>query len=264
MIGAREYKTPSARSHVTSVGTHYRSALNLLTMANSKTPKSEHLGYLSAILYLMPHESGGGPSLCPHSTEACREMCLAGAGLSGLPKQLRAKQNRTDAFLGDRGLFLADLDRDIAKLTRIAKQEGLRPAVRLNGTSDVLWERLELSLMGEHPTVRFYDYTKIPLEKRQNLPANYHLTYSIEGPESMARAAEYLRAGKSVAAVVDVEQKARLLDTGGAYVDGDAHDLRFLDPPGSIVLLKPKGHVRTSLMRADLERDLADAALVFA
>lgn len=252
----------SARSHRGSVGTAHRSALKLMTMANDKTPKGEALGYLSAILYLMPHTSGGGPTLCPHSTQACRDMCLAGAGLSGLPKQIGAKQRRTSMCLADPGAFGHALIEDIHRLVMIADSEDLAPVVRLNGTSDILWERDFAGLFGAYPEVQFMDYTKIPLEHRKP-PRNYHLTFSLEGDEDAARAVGYLASGHCVAAVVDEPQKAALLSTGYLgrfrYVDGDEHDLRFLNPAGSIVLLKPKGHVRTSLMRPDLGTELENA-----
>jgi hypothetical protein len=246
-----------------AVGFRHRSALNLMTMSNGKTPKGESLGWLSAILYLMPHTSGGGQTLCPYSTEACRSMCLSGSGLSGLPRAMGAKQRRTDLLLKNRAEFMDLLRIDVAKLARVAQQEDLKPAVRLNGTSDLLWERVPYargtnwSLMQMWPDLQFYDYTKIPLASRARLH-NYHLTFSIEGPGDMARALGYLDAGHSVAAVVDETQKARLLDMHRAwsFIDGDETDLRFLDPPGSIVLLKPKGHVRTSLLRPDLLADL--------
>lgn len=248
----RSYSTPSARSHQDSVGVRYRSAFKLLTAANSKTPKGEELGWLSAILYLAPHTSGGGKTtLCPMSTPDCRAMCLAGAGLSGLPKQLGAKLNRTFMFNNDRGRFMDLLLADIEKLKRIAAAEGMKPALRLNGSSDVTWERIvpswaELGLQR-------YDYTKIPLEHRA-VDRGYHLTFSVEGPRDTARALGYLRAGQSVAVVVPEELKHRALLHGFAsdgfpIVDGDLSDARFLDAPGSIVLLKPKGHVRTGLIR---------------
>lgn len=256
-----------------SAAARYRSSMDLLTMANHKTPKGEEHGYLTATLYLSPHTSGGGPTLCPHSTEACREMCLALAGLSGLPRQLAAKQKRTSLWLDDRQGFLQILAVDIDRLMIIAEREGMKPAVRLNGTSDIIWEREAPNLFYERPEVAYYDYTKIPLHHRTP-PPNYHLTFSIEGPASMSLAISYLRDGHSVAAVVPELIKDDILHytsframlrgspTYCELVDGDAHDLRFLDPPSSVVLLKPKGHVRTELVRPRLLQELRDAARV--
>lgn len=258
----------SKRAHSESVGFKHRSALTLMTMLNSKTPKGEAAGYLSAILYLMPHDSGGSKTLCPHSTAACREMCLAGAGMSALKRQVGAKQARTDLFNQSPSVFLQGLHADIEKLKILAQREGLRPAVRLNGSSDIVWERL---VRMHDRGVTFYDYTKIPLEQRLKPHdaaslADYHLTYSVGGPEDMLRALAYLEKGHSVAVVVPEDVKHHLvgleIDLGPAaalFIDGDEHDLRFLDPPGSIVLLKPKGYIRTDLVRPDILNELRGA-----
>lgn len=244
-----------------ALGTKHRNAFTLLTAANTKTIKGEKAGYFSAILYLAPHTLGGGATLCPHSTDDCRAMCLAGAGMSGLPLQLQAKLNRTKLFNENREAFVDSLARDIEKLKRIAKTEGLKPVLRLNGTSDVMWERIFPGW--EHLGVQRMDYTKIPLEHRKpDLDAGYHLTYSYMGPQDAERAIRYLAHGHSVAAVVPIDVKDALLsrpDHRRPLVDGDAHDLRFLDPPGSLVLLRPKGRIRTGLMRPDVLRELAAA-----
>lgn len=257
------YFTPSARSHPQSVGVRYRSAFKLLTAANHKTPKGEASGVFSVILYLAPHTSGGGKTtLCPMSTPDCRAMCLASAGLSGLPKQLGAKLRRTYMFNNERERFIELLLADIDKLKRIAADEGLRPALRLNGSSDVTWERIvpgwaDLGLQR-------YDYTKIPLEHR-HVDAGYHLTFSVEGARDTDRALTYLRAGQSIAVVVPEDLKHRAVrigrsEEGFPIIDGDESDTRFLDAPGSIVLLKPKGHVRTGLMRPEFFLELRHAA----
>lgn len=262
----RGYNTPSARSHPQSVAVRYRSALKLMTMANTKSPKGESLGFLQAMLYLQPNTLGGGKTLCPHSTPSCEAMCLAGAGLSGLPVQMRAKQRRTDFYLTDPLGFYEAVARDIRKLVDIAKAENMTPCVRLNGTSDVIHERTAPWLFRDFASVSFHDYSKIPLHLRRP-PPNYHLTYSIGGAEDMERAVGYLRAGHSVAVVVPEELQAqltgmelRLGDATCGFINGDLHDLRFLDPPSSIVLLRPKGHVLTDLVRPYIARELRDAA----
>ena len=246
-----------------ALGFKYRDALKLMTMSNGKTLKGEALGYLTAILYLMPHSSGGSVTLCPHSTPACREMCLSGSGLSGLPRAMGAKQRRTDLFLSDRTAFIGAIARDIRRLAELAAREGMRPVVRLNGTSDIMWERVAPELFTQFPHVQFMDYTKIPLTHRHTRPPNYHLTYSVEGAADMGRAVDYLRDAQSVAVVVPEAVKDVLTGTWleigdglATFVDGDENDLRFLDGPASVVLLKPKGHVRTSLMRPDVAAEL--------
>jgi len=249
----------TARAHPNSLAFRYRSACKLLTLANYKTPKGEAQDYLTGILYLAPHVSGGGATLCPHSTEACRTMCLSGSGLSGLPRQMAAKVRRTQFFNRNRGTFLRVLADDVARLREIAAKHGVTPVLRLNGVSDVLWERQEWDWDGLG--LQRYDYTKVPLHLRR-ASQDYHLTYSVGGPEDMERAVGYLAAGHSVAAVVPADIKDDLLSRANhrwPLVDGDAHDLRFLDPPGSVVLLKPKGRILTELVRPNILGELSAA-----
>ncbi len=40
-------------------------------------------------------------------------------------------------------------------------EHNLSPAVRLNDTSDLSWERLHPDLFTEFPNIQFYDYTKL-------------------------------------------------------------------------------------------------------
>ena len=77
-----------------------------------------------------------------------------------------------------------DLAAEIGKLRKRAAAKGLKAAVRLNGTSDLPYERYKVpgtdkNIMELFPDVQFYDYTK--LDNRfinKKLPANYHLTFS--------------------------------------------------------------------------------------
>jgi hypothetical protein len=136
------------------------------------------------------------------------------------------------------------LQLEIRNAIRNAKKHGLTPVFRLNGTSDIRWETIPVSVKGivydnimlAFPTVQFYDYTKIP--NRRNLPKNYHLTFSLaESNEDNAKIA--LANGLNVAAVFRKKLPATYL--GKPVVDGDASDLRFLDAKGVIVGLKAKG-----------------------
>jgi hypothetical protein len=101
------------------------------------------------------------------------------------------------------------------------------------------------------------------LREHRRPPPNYHLTYSYMGPQDAERAVRYLAGGHSVAVVVPLEVKEALLAFPDQHrwplIDGDVDDLRFLDPPGALVLLKPKGRVRTDLMRPRVLTELRAA-----
>lgn len=92
-------------------------------------------------------------------------------------------------------------------------------------------------------------YTKLP--NRKNVPANYHLTFSLaDGNDALAHVA--LANGMNVAAVFrSKETVARYMESGinisGTYVPvsrGDDTDLRFLDAPRHCIGLYAKGSAK--------------------
>ena len=95
------------------------------------------------------------------------------------------------------------------------------------------------NIMSMFPTLQFYDYTK--RANRAALPANYKLTFSL-AENNDADALTVLARGGTVAAVF----RKALPDTYWGYpvIDGDEHDLRFLDPAGVVVGLKAKGNAK--------------------
>lgn len=245
---------PRTLKHGESVAAKLRSKYRLLSPFNDKTPKGESEGYLQAILYLAPHTLGGGKSLCPHSTQACRAGCLYTAGRGQMDRVDAARKHRTAWFLGDRDAFLDELVGELVSMQSVADQHRMRLAIRLNGTSDILWERELLdgkSLFELFPRARFFDYTRTPAPHRK-VPGNWNLTFSLADDE-LSAAVEHLQAGRSVAAVVpddDIANAPEWFSLGERtiyVVHGDEHDLRFLDPPGSLVLLKPKGVLRRTV-----------------
>lgn len=225
--------------------------MELLTLNNPKTMKGQKYGYLTGVLHLAPHKLSGY-NVCPHASAGCSAACLNTAGRGGWFKPgattnpiQDARIRRTQLFFEDRERFEALLERDIDFVIRKAKRDGLIPVFRLNGTSDLPWERLTFrghaNVMVAYPDVQFMDYTKVP--KRWVLPPNYHLTFSLnEANAAVAR--EEAEHGRNVAVVF---RKPPYPATwwGLPVVDGDKNDLRFLDPTPSIVGLKAKGRAKT-------------------
>jgi hypothetical protein len=122
--------------------------------------------------------------------------------------------------------------------------------VRLNGTTDIRWELIKIgdyNIFELHPDVQYYDYTKIPNRKVSDYP-NYHLTwsYSAANAKYEDKFWEVIRNGMSVAVVFRKLNSTVLKSTWRGYkvVDGDKDDLRFLDPPQSIVALYAKGRAK--------------------
>lgn len=217
--------------------------------ADAKTVKGRKTGYETAIMYLAPHTLSG-TNLCPMATKGCAAACLFTSGHGALPSVREARLRRTRFYLSDRAGFMDQVAVEVERFVAKTERQGMIPAVRLNGTSDVRWERIAVggaaSIMDLFPTVQFYDYTKLP--NRRDLPANYHLTYSLaEGQRSWDGHLRALDNGYSVAVVLRGAGISRFPKpfpatwNGRPLVDGDLNDLRFQDPAGVYVGLRAKG-----------------------
>lgn len=230
--------------------------LDLLTTQNAKTIKGEELGWLTGILYL-GHTQNGVYSLfrtrllCPFSTEDCRDACLVHAGRGMMSSVIDAREDKADLVLhGPRTDLYHKLDRDIKELHKLASKRGLRACVRLNGTSDLMWARIFPTLFTKWSFIQFYDYTKyhfwIYTGEVYPRPPNYHLTYSMRFNNKVADEPGDIGLPDDInmAVVFDTPKGQPLPETykGRRVIDGDLHDLRFLDPPGVVVGLRVKGH----------------------
>lgn len=208
---------------------------------DAKTKKGEKKGYLTGILYLAPSNESGALNVCAHASVGCRAACLFTAGRGRFANVKAARIRKTIEFKTDRASFLARLAFDIAKLVRKAVKNGMIPAVRLNGTSDLPWENL--GIIQQFPGVQFYDYTKNVKRALDfiagKLPANYHLTFSRSETNS-AHAELVAKLGGNVAVVFD-SKKLPSHYYGVPVVNGDESDLRFLDARGCVVGLYAKG-----------------------
>ena len=229
--------------------------------ADAKTEKGTGSGYLTGILYLAPGQLAGVGNLCPHASAGCLAACLFTAGRAGIFEAVNAARVMRTRFLHDnRAGFIAMLRGEIAALIRKAKRRGLRPVVRLNGTSDLPWETLAPELFAEFPRLRFYDYAKSIRRALAfaagKLPRNYHLTFSLSETNAAA-AGLAIAAGVNVAAVADgVKVGNRFafpgLPEARPTFSADRHDLRFLDRKGKdgrgrIGILKAKGKARADV-----------------
>ena len=216
----------------------------LLSTANPKIQKGTKLGYLSFILHLAPADLSGKET-CPKRTAGCTAACLNTAGRGGMFKRgentnmiQKARIRKTNMFFEEREAFMDQLFVDITKAIKFAAKQGLTPVFRLNGTSDISWEKYEVidgkNIFECFPTVQFYDYTKVLGRKVKHIP-NYHLTFS-KADGNDADVAEALLQGMSVVAVYDKIPEG--------VPSADETDLRFLDPKGIMLGLKAKGRAK--------------------
>jgi len=212
--------------------------------ADAKTSKGVNAGYLTGILYLAP-ASLSGVNVCPKSSAGCRAACLFSAGRGRFYAINRARVVKTLAYHFDAPRFVQAIKKSIKSLITKANNRGLIPVVRLNGTSDILWER-NTDIIQSFSGVQFYDYSKIVKRVLFDIPKNYHLTFSLsESNEADARLA--LAKGYNVAVVFrTAAYPATYL--GATVINGDATDLRFLDATGTgqgvVVGLKAKGKAK--------------------
>ena len=210
--------------------------MRLLTdgASNPKTAKSTGYGYLTGILHLAPHTQSGY-QVCPSATPGCSKECLYFQSRGSMSKVQESRIRKSRMFFENRAEFMVDLAKDIASIVRRADKNNLKPCVRLNGTSDIRWERT--GIMDLFPSVTFYDYTK--LKNRKRLPKTYSLTFSRSETTTHDEWCEALDDGMNVAVVFrDAIPEGWL---GVPVIDGTTHDLRFLDPKPCIVGLTAKG-----------------------
>jgi hypothetical protein len=209
---------------------------------NAKTRKGQAKGFMTGILYLAPSDISG-KNLCPHASEGCKAACLFTAGRGAMSPIRNARLKKTMAFLSDRKGFAESLKNEIAKLVKKTAKNGMTPCVRLNGTSDLPWHKIE-DIMQSFPNVQFYDYTPNLFRMLEftsgKLPANYHLTFSRKEDNDQA-VDSVLKAGGNVAVVFKTIPTSW---KGFPVVDGDETDLRFLDGKNVIVGLKAKGKAK--------------------
>jgi hypothetical protein len=132
---------------------------------------------------------------------------------------------------------------------RKAKKNNLTPCIRLNGTSDIRWENIRAkngkNIFEIFPNVIFYDYTK-DFKRTKALSghwSNYHLTFSItESKRNQKEAFKLLDKGVNVAVVFNGIIPNKFKDN--EVINGDKHDLRFLDKKGVVVGLTAKGDAK--------------------
>jgi hypothetical protein len=245
----------------------------ILEMKNAKTKKGEALGWFTGISYLAPAWESGVMNTCQFATDGpdgCIGVCIWRQGRGQMSNVIKARIAKT-VFLHDhREDFLESLRFDIGRLERKASKlrfcatcksivkaktaAGRRRiscrkcgtclvvvkiAVRINGTSDLAWIPMQMS--AEFPQVQFYDYTKLPKPHLRTRP-NYAITFSHTG-FNVSDCMIALANGVYVAVAFAIKKGKALPETWNGYtvIDGDKHDLRFLDGAGVVVGLRGKG-----------------------
>ena len=232
--------------------------MKLLSTGNPKVLKGMSQGYNTYILHLAPANLSGYET-CAKRTLGCTDACLNLAGRGGMFKRgentnviQQARIRKTKMFFENRVEFMTTLVKDIELAIKQSKKMELVPVFRLNGTSDLSWEKYEVVRNGKlfrniftaFPEVQFYDYTKV-LGRKVKEYSNYQLTFSAaDGNDSDVLKA--MNEGLNVAVVFGIKKTLPMpVDYLNRPVfNGDESDLRFLDPKGVIVGLYAKGKAK--------------------
>ena len=237
--------------------------MKLLSTGNPKILKGLKQGFNTYILHLAPANLSGYET-CPKRTAGCTAACLNTAGRGGMIKKgettnaiQQARIRKTKLFFENRAEFMTQLVKDIELAIKQSAKKNLIPVFRLNGTSDLAWEKYEATVTDKNgrsivfknifeafPFVQFYDYTKV-LGRKVNGIANYHLTFS-EADDNALDTLNAIRAGMNVATVFGIKKNSPMPEmwNGMKVFNGDESDLRFLDPKNVVVGLYAKGKAK--------------------
>ena len=226
---------------------------------NAKTVKGDGSEYLTAILYMTPYKVwvetlGRYSNSCPMAEQAgCIDACLNTAGRGAFNNVQSARMRKAQWFYNDRNSFMSQLYEDVTKFSNYCFKRGIKPCVRLNGTTDIQWENIKyddgLNIFEHFSDVQWYDYTKIANRRKVKDIPNYHLTwsYSNADPRYAAMLDTAIENVMNAAVVfrsnfIKVKPKCWHTWNGYPVIDGDKDDLRFLDPKGGhVVALCAKG-----------------------
>ena len=215
---------------------------------DAKTVKGNDSGYLTAIMYMTPWKTLGA-NLCPMAeTAGCLDGCLNTAGRGAMNSVQTGRARKAQWFVRDVQGFMQQLIKDLVRFQNYCAKRDLKPAVRLNGTTDIRWELIKVdgdkTIFELFPEIMFYDYTKIA-NRPLDIP-NYKLTfsYSEASPAYAKQCKIALDRGMNIAVVFRTKESIPSNFLGLPTIDGDKTDLRFLDPSQSVVALYAKGKAK--------------------
>jgi hypothetical protein len=232
--------------------------MKLLSVGNPKTLKGMKQGFNTYIMHLAPADLSGYQT-CPKATAGCKSACLNTAGRGGMFKKgettntiQKARIRKTKMFFENRQEFMVDLVKDIELAIKQSIKKDLIPVIRLNGTSDLSFEKYEVirngvlyrNIFDAFSDIQFYDYTKVLGRKVKDIK-NYQLTFSAaDGNDRDVESAMYN--GMNVAVVFGIKKTLPMPEyyNGVQVFNGDESDLRFLDPKNVIVGLYAKGKAK--------------------
>jgi hypothetical protein len=191
----------------------------------------------------------------------CKGPCLRMTGNMQLPTSSRSRYLKTWFLYTEPLAFLRKLVQEIQTNSLKCNNQKQKYYLRLNGMSDIEWERyLYIDVLQKETKglYGFYDYTKHPIANRVgnahkipggvSFPKKYKIIYSWdEKKKATERAVGWLRYGAGLSVVYPYSQKEEVQKLRKKFrflISGDEDDNRFKDRANSIVLLKNKGDLK--------------------
>lgn len=192
---------------------------------------------------------------CNFASLGCGLGCLNFAGhgqehmlCNGKHNVLIARIVRTILYYEYRQQFLKQLHKEIKTFFNYVNNQNIKNntqlicGIRLNVLSDILWEKIDITLFNDNPNITFYDYTKNPNRNVSHIP-NYSLTFSRNEMNDLY-CEQAFNNNMNVAIVFDIKKGYTIPKTfrNKNVLDGDLHDARFLDNNNHYVGLRKKGN----------------------
>tara|TARA_A100000164_G_scaffold377402_1_gene416496 strand:+ start:519 stop:1433 length:915 start_codon:yes stop_codon:yes gene_type:complete len=206
---------------------------NTLLSENPKTLKSDIKTF---ILHLAPSKQSGIINVCPSALN-CAKLCLHHSGNKlYYPTKVKSRINKTIAFNDSQNDFMNILILNIIRNFR--KNNNQPTAYRLNGTSDVLFENIQIyisvalsdfiynkfsfninsgyysnifEIFKHEKNIIMYDYTKEKREYKNLLKEfNYHITFSFDGESNkinVDRCFDAMENNVNIASVIDYKKR---------------------------------------------------------
>jgi len=251
---SREFAREKINNALNKDGTLNWKKLPKLLNSNPKLEKSNKYEVLTKGLAFAPSFISEY-NTCNFASLGCGLGCLNFAGhgqehmlCNGKHNVLIARIVRTILYYEYREQFLKQLHKEIKTFSNYVHNQNIKNntqlicGIRLNVLSDILWEKIDITLFNDNPNITFYDYTKNPNRNVSHIP-NYSLTFSRNEMNDLY-CEQAFNNNMNVAIVFDIKKGYTIPKTfrNKNVLDGDLHDARFLDNNNHYVGLRKKGN----------------------
>jgi len=251
---SREFAREKINNALNKDGTLNWKKLPKLLNSNPKLEKSNKYEVLTKGLAFAPSFISEY-NTCNFASLGCGLGCLNFAGhgqehmlCNGKHNVLIARIVRTILYYEYREQFLKQLHKEIKTFSNYVHNQNIKNntqlicGIRLNVLSDILWEKIDITLFNDNPNITFYDYTKNPNRNVSHIP-NYSLTFSRNEMNDLY-CEQAFNNNMNVAIVFDIKKGYTIPKTfrNKNVLDGDLHDARFLDSNNHYVGLRKKGN----------------------